>query len=51
MSLTRLHTLAERMQWDTGTDPTTHDRYTAARLDEASYLAQALHRELQAVPK
>ncbi|WP_201978401.1 GAF domain-containing protein [Hymenobacter rubidus] len=47
-SLTRLQTLAQLMQWDTAADPADKDRYTASRLDEASYLAQALHRELQA---
>lgn len=48
-SLTRLHTLAELHQWDTDADPTDKERHTASRLDEASYLAQALHRELKLV--
>jgi hypothetical protein len=48
-SLTRLQTLTELRQWDTAADPADTERYAASRLDEASYLAQALHRELQAV--
>lgn len=43
-SLTRLNTLAELRELDAA-DP---DRYAASRLDEARYLAQSLHRELQA---
>ena len=46
-SLNRLQTLADLRQWDT-TDADT-ERSIAARLDEASYLAQTLHRELQVV--
>ncbi|MET4072817.1 GAF domain-containing protein [Hymenobacter sp. UYCo722] len=45
-SLTRLHTLAELRTHDVDSDATDAARYTAARLDEASYLAQSLHREL-----
>ncbi|MDQ2792904.1 MAG: hypothetical protein M3Y12_02690, partial [Bacteroidota bacterium] len=47
-SLTRLHTLAELRTLDLALDPDPADaaRYDAARLDEASYLAQSLHREL-----
>jgi hypothetical protein len=52
-SLTRLHTLAELRTLDLTLDPTPDPadaaRYTATRLDEASYLAQSLHRELLAV--
>lgn len=47
-SLTRLQTLTELHQWDPAATPADIERYTASRLDEASYLAQALHRELQA---
>jgi hypothetical protein len=45
-SLTRLQTLADLRQWDT-TNDADKDRYNTSRIDEASYLAQALHRELQ----
>ncbi|WP_210515801.1 GAF domain-containing protein [Hymenobacter terricola] len=48
-SLTRLHTLAELHTLDLAPDEADAGRYTASRLDEASYLAQALHRELLAV--
>ena len=48
-SLTRLHTLAELNTFDQAPDATDAARYTATRLDEASYLAQSLHRELLAV--
>ncbi len=47
-SLTRLTTLAELRAFDLTSDAADADRYTASRLDEASYLAQSLHRELQA---
>ncbi|GAA3990243.1 GAF domain-containing protein [Hymenobacter antarcticus] len=47
-SLTRLHTLAELNAMDHAPDATDAERYTASRLDEATYLAQTLHRELQA---
>ena len=46
-SLTRLTTLAELRQWDTLADPAEGQRYDDSRLDEARYLAQSLHRELQ----
>lgn len=46
-SLTRLNTLAELRAWDATTDVADAERYTTSRLDEASYLAQSLHRELQ----
>ena len=45
-SLTRLHTLAELRTLDHAPDAADATRYTASRLDEASYLAQSLHREL-----
>ena len=48
-SLTRLHTLAELRDLDQAPDAADAVRYTASRLDEASYLAQSLHRELLAV--
>lgn len=48
-SLTRLATLAALRQWDTDTDSDEAHRYAATRLDEARYLAQTLHRQLQAV--
>lgn len=50
-SLTRLHTLAELRTLDLALAPNEADdaRYMASRLDEASYLATSLHRELQAV--
>jgi hypothetical protein len=48
-SLTRLSTLAELNAWDTAAAYT--QRYHAARLDEARYLAQTLHRELSAIMK
>ena len=47
-SLTRLHTLAELNALDLAPDSGDAERYTASRLDEATYLAQTLHRELQA---
>ena len=47
-SLTRLHTLAELRAFDLAPDATDAERYTSSRLDEATYLAQSLHRELQA---
>lgn len=47
-SLTRLTTLAELRQWDSDADPVEAQRYASTRLDEARYLAQTLHRELQA---
>ena len=47
-SLTRLHTLAELNALDHAPDSDDAERYTASRLDEATYLAQTLHRELQA---
>ena len=47
-SLTRLHTLAELRALDLTADADDATRYTAARLDEATYLAQTLHRELLA---
>ena len=47
-SLTRLHTLAELREFDIAPDATDAERYTSSRLDEATYLAQTLHRELQA---
>ncbi len=45
-SLTRLQTLAELRALDLAPDADDAIRYTASRLDEASYLAQSLHREL-----
>ena len=48
-SLTRLNTLAELRKLDPDADAADLARYTDSRLDEARYLAQALHRELQAV--
>lgn len=48
-SLTRLHTLAELRELDPDANAIDAARYTASRLDEASYLAQSLHRELLAV--
>ena len=45
-SLTRLHTLAELRALDLAPDAADAARYDATRLDEASYLAQSLHREL-----
>ena len=48
-SLARLHTLAELRAHDAAPDAADTARYTAARLDEASHLAQSLHRELRAV--
>ena len=47
-SLTRLATLAELREWETAADPTEAQRYLDARFDEARYLAQAMHRDLQA---
>ena len=47
-SLTRLATLAELRQWELSTDTDEARRYNESRLDEARYLAQAMHRELQA---
>ena len=48
-SLTRLQTLAELRAHDLNPDAADAARYAASRLDEASYLAQALHRELLSV--
>ena len=48
-SLTRLGTLAELRQWGTATDTEETHLYAESRLDEARYLAQTLHKELQAV--
>ena len=45
-SLIRLHTLAELRTLDPDPDAADAARYDATRLDEASYLAQSLHREL-----
>ena len=50
-SLTRLQTLAELRQLDLNPDDTDAERYLASRLDEASYLAHSLHRELKAALK
>ena len=47
-SLTRLATLADLREWEIGADAAEAQRYASTRLDEARYLAQALHRELQA---
>ncbi|MDB5267274.1 MAG: hypothetical protein JWP58_314 [Hymenobacter sp.] len=47
-SLTRLATLAELNQWEAA-DTDEAQQYAESRLDEARYLAQTLHRELQAV--
>ena len=46
-SLTRLDTLAGLQQYS-GADPAEAERYVRERLDEASYLTQAMRRELQA---
>ena len=48
-SLTRLNTLAGIRDLDPAANPDDLARYTASRLEEASYLARTLHRELQAV--
>ncbi|MDQ2769552.1 MAG: GAF domain-containing protein [Bacteroidota bacterium] len=48
-SLTRLQTLAELRALDLAPEAGDAERYQAARLDEASYLAQSLHRELLSV--
>ena len=48
-SLTRLQTLAELRAHDPNPDAADAVRYAASRLDEASYLAQSLHRELLSV--
>ncbi|MDB5233140.1 MAG: hypothetical protein JWR44_133 [Hymenobacter sp.] len=48
-SLNRLNTLAELRQWEPSADTEEARRYNESRLDEARYLAQTLHRELQAV--
>ena len=48
-SFTRLTTLAELRQWETSPDTDEARRYAESRLDEARYLTQTLHRELQAV--
>ncbi|MGY3087618.1 hypothetical protein ACVWYF_000644 [Hymenobacter sp. UYAg731] len=48
-SLTRLATLAALNEWEATADTAEAQRYTESRLDEARYLAQALHRELLAV--
>ena len=50
-SLTRLHTLAELRTHDVAPDAADAARHDATRLDEASYLAQSLHRELLKVLK
>ena len=47
-SLTRLATLAELRQWESSSDAEEARRYAESRLDEARYLAQTLHKELQA---
>ncbi|HEX8330313.1 MAG TPA: hypothetical protein VF629_22470 [Hymenobacter sp.] len=47
-SFTRLSTLAELNQWAGPADTEEASRYTESRLDEARYLAQTLHWELQA---
>ena len=47
LSLNRLATLAELSQWEAGTDPQDAQHYANSRLDEARYLAQSMHRELQ----
>ena len=47
-SLTRLATLTELREWEVGADPVEAQRYANTSLDEARYLAQAMHRELQA---
>jgi hypothetical protein len=46
--LTRLSTLAELRALDPTADADDLERYQSSRLDEAKYLAQSLHRELQA---
>ena len=48
-SLTRLKTLAELRALDLAPEAGDGARYIASRVDEASYLAQLLHRELLAV--
>ena len=48
-SLTRLGTLADLRAWEAAPDAADTQRYHDARLDEARYLAQTLHRELRAV--
>ena len=45
--LSRLNTLAELREWETSPDVDEARRYAESRLDEARYLAQTLHRELQ----
>ena len=47
-SLTRLSTLADLRDLAPPTDAAEAEHYTASRLDEAKYLTQAMHRELQA---
>lgn len=46
-SFARLSTLAELREWETSPDTDEARRYAESRLDEARYLAQTLHRELQ----
>lgn len=48
-SLTRLTTLAELSEWDSPTDLAEAQRYANTRIEEAHYLAETMHRELQAV--
>ncbi|GAA4047146.1 hypothetical protein GCM10022409_36560 [Hymenobacter glaciei] len=48
-SLTRLHTLAELRTHDLAPEAADTARYNATRIDEASFLANSLHRELLAV--
>jgi hypothetical protein len=47
-SLTRLNTLTELGKWDITADGADLERYNLERLEEAKYLAQVMHRELQA---
>ena len=47
-SLTRLATLAQLREWDSAADTAEAQRYANTRLEEARYLAQSMHRELQA---
>lgn len=47
-SLTRLSTLAQLREWDSAADTAEAQRYANTRLEEARYLAQSMHRELQA---
>lgn len=48
-SFTRLETLAQLRAWETSPDTPAAHEYRKSHFDEASYLAVALHRELQAV--